>query len=162
MPANIAPSARGILAASVSGMPFPYRHDQCNVWGARGPILATSTRTYPRPIHAVSGPEPSVESRVAVSRDAATRGPRLVPTRPTVTFTHTKLAKAMSWPHAHGMASGLLVASGHARAPRLAVAPLAGGPMIGLCPASIMRAVTLGARPRRREVRARMKPSLRE
>ena len=31
-----------------------------------------------------------------------------------------------------------------------------------VAPASIMRAVTLGARPRRREVRARMKPSLRE
>ena len=117
--------------------------------GARNPFRETSTRTYPH-AHAVPGTEPRADARAAAS--AAWGLPRPTPR----SHTHDNGNCHMSWPHAHVLASGLLVASGHARAPRLVVAPLAGGPMKGLCPASIMRAVTLGARPRRREVRARM------
>ena len=133
------------------------------MYGAPGALYS---RRLPAPIHDLST-RSRVRSR-ASSHESPSRATRrregrgwCRPDRPS--HSHTRNWQMhISWPHAHGMASGLLVASGHARAPRLAVAPLAGGPMIGLCPASIMRAVTLGARPRRREVRARMKPSLRE
>ena len=137
------------------------RSVQC--MGRQGPytrdVYPHLSTTYPRGLG--SGAERRVTSRRLARRGDA-RAAAGADQNDRHIHTHETGNCHMSWPHAHGMASGLLVASGHARAPRLAVAPLAGGPMIGLCPASIMRAVTLGARPRRREVRARMKPSLRE